>query len=415
MVNNGESNGPDPTSMDYPTRPDVSNFEAGSDVGGEPGPWRAIWRPGDEPGWRKVVEVGDLKLELGEVLPDVVVCYETYGALNAQRSNAVLVEHGFTADTHAAGPAMPGHPESGWWDGIVGPGKAIDTNRFFVVVPNALGGCQGTTSPGQLAPDGRPWGSRWPVTTIRDLVSAEVALADELGIDDWFAIVGTSMGAMRALEWAVGHPERLHRAVIIGVGPQATAEQIALQTIQISSIVEDPEFLGGDYYGDEPFLGRGPLRGMAQARRLGHVTYRSEMELHQRFGNTSQVGEHGLDPERRGRYAVMSYLDHAARRLERRFDANTYVALNEAMNHHDIGRDRGGWRDAMKRISATLTIVGMEEDRLYPLRLQKALAAEARRLNGNPVPLEIVRSIVGHDAFLTEDDKMAAVIRPALA
>jgi homoserine O-acetyltransferase/O-succinyltransferase len=379
------------------------------------GPWRTIWRPGDEPGWRKFATIGDVKLELGDVLPDVTVAYETYGSLNASRSNAVLVEHGFTADSHAAGPAMPGHPEAGWWDGIIGPGKAIDTDRFFVVVPNSLGGCQGTTSPGQLAPDGRPWGSRWPVTTIRDMVTVEVGLADRLGIDSWFAVVGTSMGGMRALEWAVDHADRVLRAVIIGVGPQATAEQIALQTIQIASITEDPEYQGGDYYGEAPFLDGGPVRGMGHARRLGHVTYRSEMELHQRFGNTFQGDESGLSADRKGRYSVMSYLDHAAVRLERRFDPNTYVALNEAMNHHDLGRDRGGWRDAMKRITAKMTIVGMEEDRLYPLRLQKALAAEAPRVDGNPVALHVVRSIVGHDAFLTEDEKMAEVIAPALA
>ncbi len=411
MVGNEDFEGRTPESIDD----DATRPESGHASSPAVGPWRPIWRPGDEPGWRKFAQVGDVKLEVGDVLPDVVVCYQTYGTLNADRSNAVLVEHGFTADSHAAGPALPGHPEPGWWDGIIGPGKAIDTNTFFVVVPNALGGCQGTTSPGQLAPDGRPWGSRWPVTTIRDMVSTEVGLADELGIRCWYAIVGTSMGGMRALEWAVGYPDRVKRAVVIGVGPQATAEQIALQTIQMASIIEDPDYRGGDYYGEPPFLGRGPVSGMAQARRLGHVTYRSEMELHQRFGNSPQEGELVLDATRRGRYSVMSYLDHAAKRLERRFDPNTYVALNEAMNHHDIGRDRGGWRDAMKQISAVLTIVGMEEDRLYPLRLQKALAAEARRRNGNPVSLQIVRSIVGHDAFLTEDDKMAAVIRPALA
>jgi homoserine O-acetyltransferase/O-succinyltransferase len=386
-------------------------------VGGEPptGPWRSIWRPGDEPGWRQLADLGDLKLELGEVLPDLRVAYETYGTLNATRSNAILVEHAFTGDSHASGPAMPGHPEAGWWAGIIGPGLVIDTDRFFVVVPNVLGGCQGTTSPGQIAPDGRPWGSRWPVTTVRDMVGAEVLLADALGIESWFAVVGMSMGGMRALEWAVGQPDRVQRALIIGVGPQATAEQIALQTIQIASITEDPRYHGGDYYGAAPFLEKGPVRGMGHARRLGHVTYRSEMELHQRFGNSSQGVENALSTNRSGRYAVMSYLDHAAVRLERRFDPNTYVALNEAMNHHDIGRDRGGWRDAMKRIRARMTIIGMEEDRLYPLRLQKALAAEAPRVDGNPVALHIVRSIVGHDAFLTEDEKMAEVLGPALA
>lgn len=374
-----------------------------------------MWRPGDEPGRRQLAHIGDLALEMGSTLPDVTVAYETWGELSPLRDNAVLVLHGFTADSHAAGPEGPGHPEAGWWDGIIGPGKAIDTDRLFVVVPNALGGCQGTTGPGQLAPDGRPWGSRWPVTTIRDMVSAEAGLADHLGIEQWFSMIGVSLGAMRTLEWCVGHPDRVARAIVIGVGAVATAEQIAYQTIQMSAITEDPTFCGGDYYGLR-LDGLGPVRGMAQARRLGHLTYRTEMELHQRFGNRPQEGELPLSLSRTaGRYGVVSYLDHAAVRLARRFDANTYLAINEAMNHHDVGRDRGGWRDAMKRIRARLTVVGMEEDRLYPLRLQKALAVEAPWQNGHPVELAIVRSIVGHDAFLTEDAEMSAVIAPALA
>ena len=380
------------------------------------GPWRTVWRPGHEQGHRCLADIGELTLELGTAVPNVTVCFETWGTLSPKRDNAVLVLHGFTADSHAAGPAGPGHPEAGWWDGIIGPGRAIDTDRFFVVAPNALGGCQGTTGPGQLAPDGEPWGSRWPVTTIRDMVAAEAGLADWLGIDSWYSMVGVSLGGMRALEWCVGYPDRVQRAIIIGVGPDASAEQIAYQTIQMNAIAEDPDYQGGDYYGAGPaFDGKGPLKGMAQARRLGHLTYRTETELHQRFGNRPQGSEPALSVQRGiGRYGVVSYLDYAATRLERRFDPNTYLAINEAMNHHDIGRNREGWRDAMKRITARLTIVGMEEDRLYPLRLQKALAAEAPRVAGRPVELQIVRSIVGHDAFLTEDDKMSAIIGPAL-
>lgn len=378
------------------------------------GPWRWLWRPGHEPGRRKFAPVGDLKLELGEVLPEVVVAYETFGTLNRDRSNAVLVLHGWSGESHAAGPAAPGHPEPGWWDGVIGPGKAIDTDRVCVVVPNALGGCQGSTGPGQFAPDGKPWGSRWPVTTIRDVVSAEVALADHLGIDTWLGVVGISMGGMRALEWAIGFTDRVARAVVIGVGAYATAEQIALQTIQMNSITNDRAYCGGDYYGSFPFEDRGPVEGMAQARRLGHLSYRSEMEMHQRFSNRPNVDELPVSPVRGGRYAIQSYLDHAAIRLVRRFDANSYLALNEAMNHHDVGRDRGDVRQALSRITAEMTIVGMEEDRLYPLRLQKALATEMPKRNGRTVDLQIVRSIVGHDAFLTEDGAMSEIIGPAL-
>ncbi len=374
------------------------------------GPWKSIWRPGDEPGMRQFMSIGELKLEAGGVLPDAVVCYETVGTLNAQRDNAILVLHGFTADSHAAGPAGPGHPEAGWWNGVIGPGLAIDTNRFFVVAPNAIGGCQGSTGPAQLRPDSQPWGSQWPVTTIRDMVAAELVMADWLGIDSWFAVVGVSLGGMRALEWAISAPERQQRTIVIGVGAQATAEQIALQTVQMRAITDDPDFAGGDYYniGD----GRGPVKGMRLARMLGHLTYRSELEMHQRFGNRPQEGDSALSIDRaNSQFGIVSYLDYAGIRLERRFDPNTYLAINEAMNHHDIGRDRGGVFAAMQRISANFTVVGMEEDRLYPIRLQKSLVTMAPR----PTELLPVRSIVGHDAFLTDDDAMSAALRPALA
>ncbi len=377
-----------------------------------PGPWRTVIRPGDEPvGNRQFADLGSIALEIGMTpwgtdMP-VTLCFETWGTLNDDASNAVLVLHGFTADSHCAGPAGVGHAEEGWWDAVVGPGKWIDTDKWFVVCPNALGGCQGSTGPGTLAADGEPWGSRWPVTTIRDVVAAERLLADHIGIDRWHGIVGMSYGGMRALEWSIGTPERVGRAIIIGVGAQATAEQIALQRIQMISITEDPDWHKGDYYsvGD----GRGPVRGMAQARRLGHITYRSEVELHQRFGNRRHGSEVPLSPDRGGRYGVESYLDHAAYRLERRFDPNTYLAINEQMNHHDVGRGRGGVKAAMSSITATLTIVGLEGDRLYPIRLQRELAFHTHK------PLETVHSITGHDAFLIEDKLTGEIVRRALS
>jgi homoserine O-acetyltransferase/O-succinyltransferase len=375
------------------------------------GPWRTIVRPGDELlGDRVFTAESSIELEVGETpwgssFP-VTMCFETWGTLNSDASNAVLVLHGFTADSHAAGPAGPGHPEAGWWDDVVGPGKWIDTNRWFVVCPNALGGCQGSTGPASFAPDGRPWGSRWPVTTIRDSVAAERLMADHLGITTWHGVVGMSFGGMRALEWSIETPKRVDRAIIIGVGAQATADQIALQTIQMRSITEDPAWLNGDYYdvGD----GRGPLKGMAQARRLGHITYRSELELHQRFGNRPHGEEMTFSPVRGGRFGVESYLDHAAYRLERRFDPNTYLAINEAMNHHDIGRGRGGVHAAMQQITAQLTIVGLDGDRLYPIRLQRELAFHTHK------PLEVVHSITGHDAFLIEHKLTGDIVKRAL-
>jgi homoserine O-acetyltransferase/O-succinyltransferase len=373
------------------------------------GPWRTVWRPGDEPGRRRFASVGSVPLELGGELPEVVVCYETWGELAADGSNAILVLHGFTADSHAAGPAGAGHPEVGWWDSVIGPGKGIDTNRWFVVCPNVLGGCQGTTGPASLAPDGRAWGSRWPVTTPRDMVAVEALLADHLGIQRWHCAVGPSLGGMRVLEWCAMFPDRVAIAAVMGVGAQASAEQIALQTIQIQAITGDPEFQGGDYYDIDD--GRGPVFGMGIARRVGHLSYRSELELHERFANRPQHGEDPLAVARgTGRYGVVSYLDYAATRLERRFDPNTYVAINEAMNHYDLGRGRGTIKEAMAGIRAQLVVVGLDGDRLYPLRLQQELVDLAPR----PTRLHVVHSIVGHDAFLTEDDQVAALMEAAI-
>ncbi len=212
-------------------------------------PATGAWRPGDDPGRRQFHTFDDgLKLEAGGRLDTVTVAYETWGTLAPDASNAVLVLHALTGDSHAAGPSGPGHGDVGWWDGTVGPGCAIDPDRFFIVCPNVLGGCQGTTGPSSDAPDGRPYGSRFPITTIRDQVALEVALADALGVDRWHAVVGGSMGGMRVLEWAVGHRDRVERAVVISVGAQATAEEIALCHVQMRAIRADPNWRGGDYY-----------------------------------------------------------------------------------------------------------------------------------------------------------------------
>jgi homoserine O-acetyltransferase len=326
--------------------------------------------------------------------------------LDDSRANAVLVLHALTGDSHAAGPAGPGHRHAGWWDDIVGPGKAIDTDRFFVVCPNVLGGCQGTTGPASPDPaTGRPFGSRFPTVTIRDQVVVEAALADQLGIDRWASVVGGSMGGQRALEWAVSFPERVPRAVVLAAGARATAEEIALCSLQIRAIEADPCFRGGDYYDAAP--GDGPWRGMSIARGIGQVGYRSEIEFDERFGRGRQADE---QPLAGGRYAVESYLEYQGWKLAERFDANTYIVLSRAMTHHDVGRGRGGVAAALSRITAEVTLAGISSDRLYPLRLQHELAARIPRNSG----VEIIQSISGHDAFLTETEAVGKVIARAL-
>ncbi|MFM9876794.1 MAG: homoserine O-acetyltransferase family protein, partial [Rhodoglobus sp.] len=230
------------------TVPSAFTTEANArSVLGKP-PATGAWREGDPPGDRQFVSVGPMTLERGGELPSVRIAYETHGTLNADRSNAVLVVHALTGDSHVVGDPGPGHPTGGWWGGIVGPGKAVDTDRWFVVAPNMLGGCQGTTGPASHAPDGREWGARFPFVTIRDQVDAQVALSDALGIDRWAAVIGGSMGGMQALEWAVGYPDRLARVAVLAAPAHSNADQIALNSVQLQAIRMDSAFADGDYY-----------------------------------------------------------------------------------------------------------------------------------------------------------------------
>ena len=376
----------------------------------QPVPGTGAWRPGDPPGRRQFAALFDARPHMlagGGQLANVSVAYETWGELDADRSNAVLVLHALTGDSHATGPASSGHLQPGWWERVVGPGLAVDTNRYFVVCPNVLGGCQGTTGPASGDPaTGRPYGSTFPVITIRDQVVVECALAHHLGIAQWSTVIGGSMGGQRALEWAVSFPERVPRAVIVACGAQATAEEIALSALQARAIRADPAFRGGDYYDAEP--GDGPWRGMSLARGIGQVSYRSEIELDQRFGRGRQGDE---DPMAGGRYAIESYLDYHGEKLAHRFDANTYITLSQAMNHHDVGRGRGGIAAALRRITGAVTIAGISSDRLYPLRLQQELAD----LIPTAEKLTVIDSLDGHDGFLTEHEQVSALIRSALA
>ena len=344
-------------------------------------------------------------LEAGGRLEHVTVAYETWGTLAPDASNALLVLHALTGDSHAAGPAGPGHAVSGWWQALIGPGAPIDSDRFFVVCPNVLGGCQGTTGPSSAAPDDRPWGARFPLITIRDQVVVEAALADRLGIERWAAVVGGSMGGMRAIEWAVAFPERVERSVIVSVGAKATAEEIALCSVQVRAIKLDRNWNGGDYYDAAP--GAGPHAGMATARSIGQISYRSELEFDERFGRDHQGDEEPLDG---GRYAIESYLEYHGDKLARRFDANTYIVLSEAMNHHDVGRGRGGIAEALARVRSEVTIAGVSSDRLYPLRLQHELAALIPNASG----VDVIQSSSGHDGFLIEHDAVGKIIRRAL-
>ena len=354
------------------------------------------------PSRRRSQVVGDLTLESGQVLEDVRVSWQSWGRLNEARDNAVLVLHALTGDSHVVGERGPGQPTPGWWPGLIGPGAPLDTDRYFVVAPAVLGGCGGTTGPSSPAPDGRPYGSSFPRITVRDQVRAEALLADALGIHAFALVVGGSVGGMRSLEWAVSLPGRVRRCVVLAAGAAATADQIAWSVPQLHAIRLDPAFHGGDYY-----PGPGPRQGLAVARQIAHATYRSADELALRFGRDGQEGE---EPLRGGRYAVQSYLEHHGTKLVRRFDANSYLVLTEAMNSHDVGRGRGGVDAALRRITAELTVGVVSSDRLFT-------PADGAVVAGSPACRELatIDSPYGHDAFLIETEQVFAIVERALA
>jgi homoserine O-acetyltransferase len=319
----------------------------------------------------------------------VTIAYQSWGELNAKKDNAILVNHAMTGWSDVAG----------WWPSMVGPGLPFDTNKYFVVCPNVIGGCQGSTGPSSLAPDGKRYGSRFPSLTIRDMVKAEIQFSDALGIEKYRLAVGPSLGGMRSLEWAVQLPRRVGAICTIGSSAVATGDQIGTWSIELRAIKTDPNFNNGDYYEQDA----GPIAGMGIARRIAHLTYRTEAEMDIRFGRELQ----GDDT---GRYAVESYLDHQADKLAHRFDANTYIALTEAMISHDIGRGRGGVAAALESISVPVVAVSIDTDRLFPVRLQAEIADFAP----HAAPLVTISSPFGHDGFLVEVESVGNVIRTAL-
>jgi len=373
-------------------------------------PASGAWRPGDDPGHRQFIDIGDVSLERGGPLPAARIAYETWGELNADASNAVLVLHALTGDSHLTGPAGPGHPTAGWWSGLVGDAHVLDPADWFIVAPNMLGGCQGSTGPASLAPDGTEWGPRFPYLSIRDQVEAQRLFADAIGVRRWAGVIGGSMGGMQALEWAVTHPDRVERVAVLAAPPISSADQIALNSVQNEAIRMDPAFAGGDYYGAPD--GAGPHRGLALARRMALLNYRSPTELNDRFERSWQSGLSPLGGG--GLFAVESYLGFHGNKFTRRFDANSYLVLTDAMNSHDLGRDRGGVATALARATARAVVIGIDSDRLFPVAGQRIIA---RHLPGNidgdePVVLE---SPFGHDAFLIEDALVSEQLRRLFA
>jgi len=378
---------------------------AGTD---RPMPVTGAWRDGDPVGDRRFLQLDrPFVTEGGVVLEGVTVAYETWGTLDATAANAVLVCHALTGDSHAAGPAKAGHPTAGWWDGMIGPGRYLDTDRFFVVCANILGGCQGTTGPASSDPrTGKPYGSRFPTPSIRDSVRLQAHLQEHLGVGRWLAVVGGSMGGMQVLEWGVMYPERVAGLAALATAPAATAQQIAWSAAGRAVLEADPKFRHGDYYDAEP--GDGPHRGLIAARMLAIVHYRSADEFTRRFARAS------IEPvERRfaldHRFEVERYLRYQGEKLVQRFDANTYRLLNLTMDLHDLGRDRDSVESALSRIRVPVMTLGISTDFLYPATDQRRMV-EVLRAKGVPVTHHEIHSDVGHDAFLVEIDAVGSAL-----
>ena len=377
-----------------------------------PIPVTGAWLPGDPAGTRQFFTFATdrrFALDSGTTLSDVTIAFETWGTLNDDASNAVLLCHAWTGDSHAAGAAGRGHADDGWWNAMVGPGRPIDTDRYFVVCSNVLGGCQGSTGPASPHPDdGAAYGSRFPVVTIRDMVRAQARLADALGVRRWLSVVGGSMGGMQALEWAVMYPRRVGGLVAIATCMQATAQQIAWGGIGRQAIRLDPRWDGGDYYDHPP--GEGPAEGLSIARQIAQVTFRSDNVFTDRFGRDfSGRAEAGGVLGMWQQYEVERYLEHHGTKIVRRFDANSYLAIGKAMDLHDIARGRGSLDQAVSRIQVPTMAVGIWSDMLYPAYQQRQIH-EAVTLNGVESEYHEIDSPHGHDAFLINGDQFAAPI-----
>ena len=372
-----------------------------------------------------------LALDCGRELRDVRIAYETYGTLSPARDNVILVCHALSGDAHAAGFSRTPPPEStrdgfraeeldgsagrglGWWDGMIGPGKAFDTDRFFVVSSNLLGGCRGTTGPMSInAETGRPYGSDFPVITVADMVRTERALLDELGIARVAAVAGGSLGGMQALEWAVLYGDRVDAIVPIASTHALHPQGVAWNAIARNAITADPDWQGGHYHG----TGRAPRAGMGVARMVGHITYLSAMSLGGKFGRRLQFADDIRYTLTEPEFEVESYLRHQADAFVKRFDANTYLYTSRALSYFDLARQygNGSLTDALRNVSARTLLIAFSSDWLYPPSGSEELAA-ALRAAGKEVELQIIDAPYGHDCFLLEEARQTPMIQEFLA
>ena len=357
----------------------------------------------------KSAQFDSIALEGGTTLTPVEVAYETYGTLNQARSNAILITHAFTGDAHAAGVAAAGMSNDtgkpGWWDNMIGPGKAFDTDRYFVICSNVLGGCQGTTGPSSINPaTGRPYALAFPVITIRDMVRLQKMLIDRLGIERLLCVAGGSMGGMQSLEWAVSYPEVVRCVIPIATTWRHSAQQIAFNEVGRQAIMADPNWSGGEYYDKEP-----PGRGLAVARMVGHITYMSDESMREKFGRKLRAKEKfgfdfGVD------FEVESYLRYRGNQFVGRFDANSYLYITKAEDYFDLTNGTGRLADAFQTVETRFLVISFTSDWLYPSYQSQEIVRVLRRVNGDVAYCDL-QSNYGHDAFLVDVAEQTELVR----
>jgi homoserine O-acetyltransferase len=353
----------------------------------------------------------ELPLVAGTKLGPVRVAYETYGELSAARDNAIFICHALTGDAHVAGLRSETDRKPGWWDELVGPGKGLDTNRYFVICANVLGGCQGTTGPSSADPHtGKPYGLRFPFLTVGDFVQVHSALVKHLGIEKLLAVIGGSLGGMQVLEWAARYPEQIRGAVCLASAARLSAQGIAFNCVGKHAIVTDPNFHNGDYYDQST----GPNHGLALARMVAHITYLSEASIEKKFGRRLQHAENlAYELLHDTEFQVESYLHHQGSRFVERFDANSYLYLTRAMEYFDLAMSYGSLEAALQRTQARFLITSYTTDWLFPTvqsqELVDALVAARRH-----VSFVELTSPYGHDSFLLEVEPLEELLAPFL-
>jgi homoserine O-acetyltransferase len=353
------------------------------------------------------VRFAGITLESGARIEPVDVAFETYGRLNAERDNAILIAHAFSGDAHAAGISQDAKP--GWWDNCIGPGKPFDTDQYFVICSNVLGGCAGTTGPASINPaTGKPFAMSFPVVTVGDMVHLQKMLIGYLGIERLLAVAGGSMGGMQALQWAVSYPDSVRSAIVIASTARHSAQQIAFNEVGRQSIMADPDWNGGEFY-----EGRPPARGLAVARMVGHITYMSDESMRQKFGRKLRDKEKlGFDFS--ADFEVENYLRYRGTQFVSRFDANSYLYITKAMDYFDLTNGSGSLAEAFDQVETRFLVISFTSDWLYPSYQSQEIVRTLRRRNHDVAYCELP-SNYGHDAFLVEVAEQSELISGFLA